>query len=552
MDDGWWITLPAMAGCIARRARSIIHHPSSTIAALLLAPAPLLAQTPAPTVASVVLDRRSIFDPDESSSWLLTLVNRLHITTLPYVIRREILQRVGEPYDSAKVAETERNLRGLAVFRSVRVDSATTDSGLVLRVTTRDGWSTRPDFRFRSTGGEIAYTMILIEDNLLGTATQTSLLYRKTPDRSTTTLAFRQPRLIGGRIGINAAVEDRSDGELAAGTVGQSFFSLGGRSAWAVSGDTRTERVLRFRDGIAQATDTLQRRYVLGRVEIARALRTPTLGYLRVGAVGQVRRDDFTSQVQFDDLGFTNRSVTASVGGWVEVRRGRYAKVQGYNSLSRDEDLDLSTVIRGSLFLAPTALGYQQNGIAPAIAGRIGRGSARGFSLLEWSASGMFTTDGLDSAAVQVAATAAWIPSPKHLALVYASGGALRGLLPGTEFDLGLGAGPRAFRQHAFTGDRAYFLTAEYRYGAAVDFLKVMDVGIATFVDHGGAWYNGEPKRTGWDVGVGLRLGASRAPDLEANRLDLVYRFGNDRESSGWVFVVGKGFAFSSGLRGGR
>lgn len=517
-----------------------------------LLPIALHAQSSPPPIAAVVLDRRSIFDPNESTYWLLKLVNRLHVTTLPYVIRREVLLRPGEPYDSAKRAETERNLRRLGVFRSVRVDSATSDSGLVVTVTSRDGWSTRPDFRFRSTGGEIAYTLALIEDNLLGTATQTSLLYRKNPDRSTTTLAFRQPRLIGGRIGISTAFENRSDGELAAAAIGQSFFTLGSHAAWSVVGDSRRERVLRFREGIAAATDTLQRRYVLGRIEVARALRTPSLGYLRAGLVGQLRRDDFASQATFDEAGIATRSVTGAIGGWIEQRSGRYAKVQGYNSLSRDEDLDLSTVVRGSLFLAPAAFGYPASGFAPALAGRIGRGSARGFSVLEGSIGGMVTATGLDSASAQLGVTAAWIPSPRHLALVHASGGMLRAPLPGSEFDLGLGAGPRAFRQHAFTGDRAFFVTAEYRYGAAVDFLKVMDVGIATFVDHGGAWYAGSPVRTGWDFGVGLRLGASRAPELEANRLDVVYRVGNDRERSGWVFVVGKGFAFSSGLRGGH
>ncbi|MBP6445095.1 MAG: hypothetical protein KA267_13790, partial [Gemmatimonadales bacterium] len=158
--------------------------------ALIFAPAPLLAQA---TVAAVVLERRSIFDPDESRFWLLNLVNRLHITTLPYVVRREVLLHPGEPYDSAKIAESERNLRRLGVFRSVKIDTSSVDSGLVVTVTTRDGWSTRPDFRFGSTGGQVVYTLALIEDNLLGTATQTSLLYRKNPDRSTTTLAFRQP-----------------------------------------------------------------------------------------------------------------------------------------------------------------------------------------------------------------------------------------------------------------------------------------------------------------------------------------------------------------------
>jgi hemolysin activation/secretion protein len=128
----------------------------------------------------------------------------------------------------------------------------------------------------------------------------------------------------------------------------------------------------------------------------------------------------------------------------------------------------------------------------------------------------------------------------------------LKRALPGSEYDLGLGAGPRGFRQHAFTGDRMFFVSAEYRYGLAPDFLKVMDVGIATFADLGGAWYAGSDPRSGWDAGIGLRLGASRAPDVEANRLDLVYRSGNSREPAGWVFVVAKGVAFGGGLRGDR
>ena len=50
------------------------------------------------------------------------------------------------------------------------VDSVRGDSGLVLRVQTSDGWSTRPDYRFKSTGGQADYTIAFIEDNLLGTA----------------------------------------------------------------------------------------------------------------------------------------------------------------------------------------------------------------------------------------------------------------------------------------------------------------------------------------------------------------------------------------------
>ncbi len=118
---------------------------------LLLLAAPLAAQ--APTIDSVAVVRQSVFDADEASFWLLRLVNTLHVTTRPWVVRRELLLAPGDRYDSSRVAESARNLRSLGVFRSVEIDTATIDTSLVMTVTTSDGWSTRPDFRFRSTGG---------------------------------------------------------------------------------------------------------------------------------------------------------------------------------------------------------------------------------------------------------------------------------------------------------------------------------------------------------------------------------------------------------------
>lgn len=538
---------PARPSCPLARS---FPSPLTLCTALALVWAPA-AVAQAPVIEHVQVERRSVFDPDELGFWPLRIVNKLHITTRPYVVRRELLFARGERYDSARVAESERNLRRLGVFRLADIDSFSTDSGLVVRVTTRDGWSTRPDFRFRSTGGDVAYTVALIEDNLLGTATQASLLYQKNPDRSTTTLGFRQPRLINNTVGLNATVQDRSDGELAAAWFGKPFFSLADRTSWSLEGDTRSERILRFREGIVQATDTLQRRYVLARVEGARALRASPLGYLRVGVSAQLRRDDYATQAAFDaGGGITSRSVTGAVGGWIEARTARFRKVRGYNALSRDEDLDFSTVLRAGLWLAPRALGYERDGIGPELHARTGAWFGPGFATVALSANGLVTGTGLDSGSVSLGGTLGWLPSTRHLALLYGSVGAIHAPRPGSEFDIGLGVGPRAFRNHAFTGDRAFFLSAEYRYGLAADFLKSVDVGLATFADYGGAWFHGRPVRTGGNVGVGLRLGASRAPDIEANRLDLAWRFANDAEPAGWVFVVAKGFAFGSGLRG--
>lgn len=529
------------------------RYRSLVIAALLLVPLPAAAQGDSSrTISSVTLDRRNVFEPSDGSFWGMRLINALHITTRPTFIRRELLFKAGEPYDSARVSETARNLRRLGVFSAVRIDTVRSDSGLAVHVFTRDGWSTRPDFRFRSTGGSVAYTLALIEDNLLGTVTQTQFLYRKDPDRTTTVLGFRRPRLVAGQVGLAATYWNRSDGKVLQGLISKPYFASTTRWGAALEFDTRRERILRFRDGAAKASDTLQRRYVLGRVDAGRALVATSRAYLRVGAIAQLRRDDVATQATSDLIGIPTHSVTGAAGLYVEARRVNIPVVRGYQSFGRDEDVDLSHAARFTLLAAPKAFGYDRDGIAPALGLHTGTLIPGGFAYADFLAAGLFTSNGLDSGQVSLGATVALLPSPRHQILFHAEGGMLRAPLPGSEYDLGLGAGPRAFQEHAFTGDRQFFGTAEYRYTLAQEFLKVTGVGLATFVDYGGAWYKGDPRRTGWDAGVGLRLGPSRAPDQEATRLDIARRFASDRQPAGWVFVVGKGFVFSTSPRATR
>ena len=519
---------------------------------LLLCPPLLAGQEPAdstgaPTVRAIEIRRYDIFDPDESSGFIARMANGLHITTRSFVVDRELLFHAGQPWDSALVAETERNLRSLGLFRRVEIDSIRTDSGLIARVTTHDGWSTKADVRFRSTGGEVEYGIGITEDNVGGTATQASVRFRKNPDRTRLVFGFLQPRFILRTLRLGLEYEDRSDGRLFAAQVGKPFYSLAQKESLLLYVDTRDERILRFFNGEDDPSDSLRRNYTLVRVDGAIAPRADESGYTRLGFAGQVRRDDYRPE------GLTGlapaRTVTGAAGPVIEWRQARFVVTEGFLGFAREEDVDVSNRVRLGLLAAPAAFGYDRDGLAPDLSVRLGTTLGPGFLFVDGHANGMFTSAGLDSGLVQVGATVAARPGRRHVAIVHAEAGWQKKPLPGEEFDLGLGVGPRAFRSHAFTGDRAFFLTGEYRYTVAEDLFDVVGVGLAGFVDHGGAWYSGSPRRSGWDAGVGLRLGASRAASVEAIRVDLARRFGNDAEGSGWVLVIGKGFTFST--RGG-
>jgi len=497
-------------------------------------------------IRGVQLQRRDIFDPNERS-WLARMANRLHFQTRPAIIRREVLLQAGQPYDSALVAESERNLRALGIFRRVQIDSVRTPTGLMLRVLTKDGWSTQADWRFRSTGGEVAFTIGLVETNLLGTASTAAVRYRKDPDRSSVALLFRRPRMFLGTVGLGLQYENRSDGRIGAIVVERPFFALTSPRAFRFETEDHRERVLRFFEGQKVALDTLSRRFSRVRASAAWAVHASSAGYLRLGLTGQVQRDDFQPEASTAPF---SKTVTGSLGPYLVGNRARFIVTRGYAGFGREEDVDIGLTVRAGLHLAPRAFGYDRNGVGPLVNARVGATLPGGFAYVDAGANGLYSGAGLDSGSVQLAGTVVLQPAPRHVAVMHIEGGWLRNPVPGEEFDLGLGTGPRAFGSHAFTGDRSFFATAEYRYTVVENLWGMVGLGIAGFVDHGGAWYAGSRRRVGWDAGVGVRVGASRSSDTPALRFDLARRFANDAEPSGWVLTVGKGFAFSTPSRG--
>lgn len=499
--------------------------------------------TPTPSVIrAILLDRRNVYGKDEATSFIPRLVNGLRFATRPGVVTRELLFEVGEPYDSARVAETERNLRRLGIFRIVRVDTTRVDGGIAVTILTQDAWSTTPEFTIRSTGTQTAWRVSLVEQNLLGTASLFALSYARDPDRDAFQIAFRQPRLIARQIGVGFYLDDRSDGRILSGQVSQPFLRMESPRAWLVSAEGRDERILRYVGGEQTASDTAQRDLGMFAASYGWALHANTKEYLRLGLGGRIWRDTFGTPDSIPAAGPTYGAISAGL----EWRRARFVVTRGFRA-SRDEDVDLSTTVRAGLGFTPQGWGFAEHGVVPALVARTGAViSSRVFGYLDLAAHGRFTAAGLDSGSVQTAATMVAVPAEGHAAVFHAWGGWLHHPRPGGEFDLGLGLGPRGYRLHAYSGDRGVFATAEYRYMAFQDFLRLADLGVAGFVDWGGAWYQGSKVRTGWNLGAGLRFGSSRSTDLFLNRFDLVYRGGNEIEPAGWVVVIGKGLVFST------
>jgi hypothetical protein len=135
-------------------------------------------------------------------------------------------------------------------------------------------------------------------------------------------------------------------------------------------------------------------------------------------------------------------------------------------------------------------------------------------------------------------------PGRLHSTVLHARAGLMENPPPGGEFDLGFAYPPRSWEPHSFVGTRTLWGTLEHRWFAFPRLFNLFGLGLAGFLDYGGAWYADQAPRWGGAAGFGLRTGSSRASGSETGRIDIGYRFGSDVSGSRWVLSFGVGWVF--------
>jgi hypothetical protein len=510
---------------------------------VVLLAAILAAPVAAQTIDTIVVENRNIFEPLGDVPGLLARVgDALHVRTRAWVIRRTLLFDQGDRYDSARVLESERALRGLGVFREVALDTTHLDGRFGVRVATADGWSTRPQVGFSSAAGDVTWDVGLVEKNLLGTANYVMADYQKTPDRRLLTLLYQAPGFLFRRANLSATYADLSDGAFGFWSYGVPFYETSARTALATSGGAGTVRVLRFRDGFL--ADSVRQRVLQLGVSGGVALRATARDYVRLRVFGQWRRGSFGRYG--GPAAPDSQSFAAGLG--LELGRSRFRVVEGLDKYARREDVDVSQRLWVGLWAAPRAFGNAPGraGVGPEFQAQLGGAWPRGFAWLRLNADGLLAASGLDSGRVETEVTVMSQALPRQTLVVHAEGGAASNVEPGSEFDLWFFQnGPRAFGAHAFTGTRRYWVVAEDRILVTRSILGLFGLGLAPFAEWGGAWYDGERPRAGGDAGLALRLGSTRSTRGEVTEISLANRFGQGFVGGRWVVTIREAVDFA-------
>lgn len=508
-----------------RRRRNGVRAVGIAAALYAAAAGPLLAQD-APQIREIRIVSENVFE-DAETSLLARVADAIHGVTRPEVVRRELLFSEGDTLDPAKLAETERNLRALDLFRSVKVRAVPVGEDQVdVVVETRDAWTTQVNGSFGRAGGRNKFGAEIEENNLLGFGKSLSVSFASNSDRETRAIGYDDPQFLGRRLELEVLYASMSDGDRTRFALTRPFRSLEARSAGSVVFEDGRQSTRIYGGGaeIAQfESDTRFFELSAGKRIFADSIRPIarfTAGYRREEASFAFQEGIADALPEERRFGF--------FFGRLDLLQPAFVVERGIYSFSRDEDFDIGSRVSFELGYSPSVFGAQER-----LAGRLqllrGLSFSSGFLVGSLSAKTRARTDGsFENTIAEGSLLAIWRPL-KGVAQTVVGRVALS-LGNALDRDVQLAAdgatGLRGYRLHAFTGDRRLLVNVEDRIRITPELLHLFEIGAAAFVDAGYAWPVGVPMRLSdmrVDVGAGLRIALPRASRLGIFRLDLAY-----------------------------
>ncbi len=223
------------------------------LAALIMAST--LAQPAQLRIGRIAINPVPLFSSSEASHGeFYRAANGLHVQTRAALLRGFLLFREGDRFNTAKLEETERNLRQLDFLKSASVTAGVPHEGVVdVTVVTQDAWTTDVNGDFSNEGGRAAYDFDVTQKDLLGTGSELELHIDHGVERRANTIEFLHPAALGPYWNLDTLVSRNSDGNEEKLELDRPLFSY--ETPW--TGGFLFDRLLRnertFRDGVVDA-----------------------------------------------------------------------------------------------------------------------------------------------------------------------------------------------------------------------------------------------------------------------------------------------------------
>jgi len=460
-------------------------------------------------IGTVHIVTENIFDPSRPGErrGVFRLVNRLHRTTRPEVIQRQLLFQPGDPYSPETLRESERLLRGNRYLYEASIRTVAEDERKVdLEVLTRDVWTLQLGLDFRRAGGTNSTAFDVEDQNFFGTGKDIEVARLENVDRTSKLVRYRDPSLGNTHGIVDLTFADNSDGDTRALDVERPFYALDTRWAAGVTAvhDVRIDPLYDGGDVVdrfGQRRDFLE---VYG--GLSPGLLDGVTQRFRLGFTYD--RNLFVAAPGFapPDAAAANRTLAYPWIGYELVEDG-FVTVRDFEQIKRTEDVNLGRVLTARLGWSSPVFGGDRSRL-------------------------ILTSDASDG----------WAFGPRQILLVRAD---LLGRLSGGRIENGtvsagvryyvrtFGNGLRGYPLRYQAGDRRFLVSLEQRFYGSHEYFHLVTLGAAAFFDAGRAWFVEQPptflQATGVqrqllkDVGAGLRLGSSRSATGAVIHLDVAY-----------------------------
>jgi hypothetical protein len=497
-------------------------------------------------VGNIDIETRNIFDEhdERESNGLYKLANRLHIRTKPSTIRAQLLFAGGERYLGRKLAETERVLRLLPFIYDARVVPVRYAGGTVdVKVITKDVWTLSPGISFGRSGGTNSFNFNLQEENLLGWGKGLQLSHGSTVDRTSTTLRYLDPNVIGSRWTTELAYSDSSDGFQRLALIQQPFYSFDAPWSTKIAAMDFNRTVSRYNLGeIVDQFNDDQTSYELS-------------GGLSSGLIdGWTKR--WTFGMRYDRNLFLptpltslpakvlppDRTLSYPFTGF-DIVQDRYKKIGDENEIGRTEDLYFGTEVTGEIGYSSSAFGADRDAIMLAVK------ALSGFDLphqqqlfVNSDFSSRFEQERARNLIADVGARYYWRWRPDWLLYAALSGTTTSMLDPDMQLLLGGDNGLRGYPLRFESGTSRALFTLEQRVFTDWYPFRLVRVGAAVFADVGRTWGSGVIGNSDpgllKDVGFGLRLGNTRSGLGNVLHIDFAFPLNNVAGIQKFQFLV--------------
>ena len=486
-------------------------------------------------IGTVDIDIRNIFDQSDprERNGLFQLANHLHIRTKHATIQAQLLFASGDKYQARKLAETERALRLLTYVYDARVVPVRYSNGKVdIKVITKDVWTLSPGISFGRSGGANATNFNLQDTNFLGWGKTLQVSRGSTVDRTSNTIAWTDPNILGSRWTSALAYVDSSDGSERSLQIAHPFYSLDAPWSTKITALSYDRTISRYNLGnIVDQFNDNQSSYELS-------------GGVSNGLIdGWTRR--YTFGMRYDSNVFLptpatsmpakvlppDRTLSYPFVGF-DFLQDRYKKVGDENEIGRTEDLYFGTELAGEVGYSNEAFGADRNAIM------LTAKALRGIELTDLQQ--LFLTSDFssrieDGRARNLIADAGakyyWRWRPDWLLYAALSGTVTDSLDPDMQLLLGGDNGLRGYPLRYESGTSRALFTVEQRVFTDWFPFRLARVGGAIFADVGRTWGSGVIGNSDpgllRDVGFGLRLGNTRTGLGNVLHIDLAFPLNN-------------------------